>query len=318
LGFVLSRNFVVALLVIPRRTEVLPLAPLWRNGYRLFTAFFPGEVNIMLVRRVAARRLTLSVATAALLAGCAATPLGPTVSVMPGPGKTLYAFQTDNSACRAFAAEQVRGRAEAANQRAVGTALLSAALGASVGAAGGALGGDAGGGAAVGSALGAGAGTAIAANNNSAEQMGIQAQYDNAFSQCMYTKGEQVPGFARVAASAPLMGAPDPLIRATQSELIRLGFLNGAADGYAGPRTRGAISGFEQSNGLPVDGSSSPRLLARLQATPTSGAATASPPGNWVQPTGTSNWVPPTGTASATPASSSAAPSGWVAPTKSQ
>jgi hypothetical protein len=235
------------------------------------------------------------------------------VQVMPGPGKTMEAFQADNGSCKAFAADQVKGQADAANQRAFGTALLTTALGAATGAAGGSLGGDAGGGAAVGGAVGAGAGSAIGAMNNSTDQQGIQLQYDNAFSQCMYARGEQVPGFApaRVAMSAPMMAPPDPLIRATQSELIRLGFLNGAADGYTGPKTRAAISGYEQSNGLPVDGSSSPRLLAKLQATTTSVAsAPTSSPSAWVQPTG----MPGATSASA---SAPAAPSGWVAPTKS-
>jgi hypothetical protein len=266
----------------------------------------------MIARRVRASRLALSVASAALLSGCAATPMGPTVQVMPGPGKTFDAFQADNGSCKAFAAEQVRGQADAANQRAVGTALLSAALGAGVGAAGGALGGNAGAGAALGGAVGAGAGSAVGAGNNSADQMGIQAQYDNAFSQCMYSRGDQVPGFApvRVAVSAPVIPPPDPLVRATQSELIRLGYLQGGADGYTGRKTRTAISGFEQSNGLPVDGTASSRLLARLQATPTAAptAATASAP---------SAWVLPTATPSASPASAVAAPTGWVAPTRS-
>jgi hypothetical protein len=264
----------------------------------------------MLVCRVAVRRLSFSAATVALLAGCASTPLGPTVQVMPGPGKTFDAFQADNATCKGFAQQQVQGQADAANQRAVGAALLTTALGAGLGAAGGALGGDAGGGAALGAGLGAGAGTAIGANNSANDQMGIQAQYDNAFSQCMYSKGEQVPGYAPVRTAYVPMGgaAPDPLIRATQTELIRLGYLQGAADGFTGPKTRGAISSYEQSNGLPVDGSASSRLLAKLQSTPSNAAAaaTASAPSAWVAPTG-----------SATPASAPAAPSAWVAPTKS-
>jgi hypothetical protein len=267
----------------------------------------------MFVRRVAARRLTFSVATAALLAGCASTPLGPTVQVMPGPGKTLDAFQTDNNACKAFAADAVKGQADAANQRAVGTALLTTALGAGLGAAGGSLGGDAGGGAAVGAAAGAGAGTALGAGNNSYDQQGIQYQYDNAFSQCMYAKGEAVPGYAPVATAytpAPTGPAADPLVRSTQAELIRLGYLRGSADGFSGPKTHSAISAYEQANGLPVDGSPSSRLLARLQGTPTHSvaAATAAAPSAWVAPT--------TGAASATPASASAPAAGWVAPTK--
>jgi hypothetical protein len=267
----------------------------------------------MFVRCVAARRLSFSVATAALLASCAATPLGPTVQVMPGPGKTMDAFQADNGSCKSFAADQVKGQADAANQRALGTALLTTALGAATGAAGGSLDNNAGGGAALGGAVGAGAGSAIGAMNNSADQQGIQAQYDNAFSQCMYAKGEQVPGYAPVrAAYAPPGGqAPDPMIRATQAELIRLGYLQGAADGYTGPKTRGAISGYEQANGLPVDGRPTSRLLAKLQGTPTHAAAAA-------MASAPSAWVAPTGTPSATPASASApAASSWVAPTKS-
>jgi hypothetical protein len=246
------------------------------------------------------------------LAGCAATPLGPTVQVMPGPGKTLDAFQADNGACKAFASDAVKGQADAANQRAVGTALLTTALGAATGAAGGSLDGNAGGGAAVGGAGGAGAGSAIGAMNNSSDQQGIQYQYDNAFSQCMYAKGEAVPGYAPVAtAYAPSGPAADPLVRSTQSELIRLGYLRGSADGFSGPKTRNAISAYEQANGLPVNGSASSRLLARLQGTPThaAAAATASAPSAWVAPT--------SGAPSATPASASApAAGGWVAPTK--
>jgi hypothetical protein len=254
------------------------------------------------------RPLALGTLALGTLAGCASTSLGPTVQVMPGHGKGFDTFQSDNAGCKNFAANQVRGHADAANNRAVGTAFLATALGAGLGVAGGAVGGDAGGGAAPGAGLGAGTGSAIAADNNSNDQMGIQAQYDAAFSQCMYTKGEQVPGYA-VAAYVPMAtaAAPDTLIRATQTELIRLGYLQGAADGYATPRTRAAISSYEQANGMPVDGSSSSRLSAKLQGTPSNAtAATASAP---------SAWVAPAGSPSMTPAS---APSGgWVAPSKS-
>jgi peptidoglycan hydrolase-like protein with peptidoglycan-binding domain len=165
--------------------------------------------------------------------------------------------------------------------------------------------------------------------------MSIQQQYDNAFSQCMYANGEQVPGYAPIAMAPPAGPGPvssaDPMVRSTQSELIRLGYLQGGADGHMGPRTRGAISSFEQANALPVDGNPSPRLLARLQSTPTGAAApTASAPSNWVAPAGSasaapaasqaaapSGWVAPAGSVSATPAASqTAAPAGWVAPSK--
>jgi uncharacterized protein YcfJ len=269
----------------------------------------------MIVRRPAAGRFIMLIGTAGMLASCATTPLGPTVQVMPGYGKSFDTFQSDQSTCKNYAAGQVQGQADAANQRAAGTAVLGTVLGAGLGAAIGGAAGNAGAGAAIGAASGAGAGTMIGAGNNSDDQMSIQQQYDNAFAQCMYARGEQVPGFAPVAVAAPppaAMAAPDPLVRSTQSELIRLGYLNGSADGYMGPKTRGAISGFEQSNALPVDGSPSPRLLAKLQSTPTGAAATtASAPGGWVAPSGSTQAAAPAAGATA------AAPSGWVAPASS-
>jgi len=46
---------------------------------------------------------TLVVAAAVLLAGCAS---GPSVLVLPGPGKSLDEFHADDVACRAWAREQ--------------------------------------------------------------------------------------------------------------------------------------------------------------------------------------------------------------------
>jgi hypothetical protein len=239
--------------------------------------------------------------------------MGPTVQVMPGPGKTFDAFQADQFTCKGFAAQQVQGQADAANQRAVGGAVLTTLLGAGLGAAIGSVGGNAGGGAAIGAAAGAGGGALGGADASSQAQWGIQQQYDNAFAQCMYAKGEQVPGWAPQTVSEPTpapapapVAVADPTVRATQAELIRLGYLKDTADGFIGPKTRVAISSFQQANGLPADGAASQRLLARLQATPTSAAAaTASAPTGWVAPAGSAG-------AAAPPA---AAP-GWVAPAK--
>jgi Putative peptidoglycan binding domain len=250
---------------------------------------------------------------AATLAGCAQTPMGPTVQVMPGPGKSFEAFQSDQAYCKGYAGSQVQGQAENANQRAVGAAALTTVIGAGLGAAVGGAYGDAGAGAAIGAASGAGTGAAIGANGSSYDQMSIQQQYDNAFSQCMYAKGEQVPGFAPIAPPPPTASAgPDPLVRSTQSELIRLGYLHSSADGYMGPKTSGAIASYEQANGMPVDGSPSPNLLARLQSTPSGAPAPAAAP----TASAPTNWVAPAGSASAAP-SQSAPPSGWVAPAKS-
>jgi hypothetical protein len=278
------------------------------------------------IRHATVVRISLSACALAILAGCAATPLGPTVQVMPGRGKAFETFQSDQAGCKTYAAGQVNGQAEAANQRAVGAALLTTVLGAGLGAGIGGAAGDAGAGAAIGAAAGAGGGTMLGAGNSANDQASIQQQYDNAFSQCMYAKGEQVPGFAPNVAVRGPGAVADPMVRSTQSELIRLGYLRGGADGFMGEKTRSAIAAFEQGSGLPADGNPSPTLLARLQSTPAgASSATASASGNWVAPTGSgaltpvvatgAGWVAPTsGTAVATPASATAG--GWVTPTK--
>ena len=201
-----------------------------------------------------------------LLSGCAQTPLGPTVQVMPGPGKSFDAFQYDQAGCKQFAEGAVAGQAQNANNRAVGAAAIGTVLGAGLGAA---IGG--GRGAAIGAGSGAVAGTGLGMGSSSNEQYGIQQQYDNAFAQCMYAKGDMVPGYGPMMVNAPppMPSGPDPnLTMAVQHQLIRLGYLHGGADGVVGPMTGSAISQFESVSGLPVDGMPSPPLLARLQATP--------------------------------------------------
>ena len=130
------------------------------------------------------------VAASLLLGACAHEPLGPRVAVMPGQGKPFEVFQQDQSMCQAYANQQVGGEARDANNRAVGAAVLGTLLGAGLGAA---VGG--GRGAAIGAGAGAVAGTAYGANGSQYEQGGIQRQYDIAYTQCMYSRGNQVPGY---------------------------------------------------------------------------------------------------------------------------
>jgi hypothetical protein len=240
---------------------------------------------------------------------------------MPGPGKTFESFQADKVFCKAFASEQVQGQADTSNKRAVGTALSTGRLGAATGG----LVGSAG--AAVGATAGVGAGSTSGRSSSENDQLGIQRQYNNAFSQCMYSQHDQVPGFTPAMAYPPgpryASVLPDPLVRATQSELIRLGYMRGGTDGYVGPHTRNAIASFEQANGLPPDGSPSRHLLTRLQSTPISApvvtqstpprapvvtsipaATTASATSNWVSPT--------TGSSTRTPAAPSVHAPAWV------
>jgi murein L,D-transpeptidase YcbB/YkuD len=199
------------------------------------------------------------------LAGCVPANMGPTIQVMPGAGKSFEQFQADQSACEAYANDQVAGARKQANQQAVGTALLGSALGAGLGAAAG----DAG----VGAAAGAAVGTGVAAGNAQNAALTIQQQYDNAYSQCMYAKGEQVPGFAPPAPPPPPPEPPAPpkpkydsaLISEIQTELARIGLYSGAPDGAFGGRTRGAIKDFQKMKGLPADGVPSAALLDQLK-----------------------------------------------------
>ncbi len=226
--------------------------------------------------RLTARSVLVASGLAALLAGCATAPMGPTVTVMPGPGKSFSAFAADQEVCKSYASQQVQGQAEAANQRAVVGGAVTTVVGTGVGALIGAASGNAGTGAAIGAAAGAGGGGLYGAYNTQQQQGGLQSQYDSAYAQCMYAKGNQVPGFAPRTGVAPMPPSAMPQaapaasaeVQATQQQLIRLGYLHGAADGVAGPQTRGAIEAFQRANGMAVTGRPSAHLLSVLQASP--------------------------------------------------
>ena len=88
------------------------------------------------------------------LAACVAPPAAPTIPVAPGPNKTLDRFDADQAACQQNAAAQLSPAVAAANNQAVGGALLGGALGAGLGAGIGVAAGNAGKGAAIGAASG--------------------------------------------------------------------------------------------------------------------------------------------------------------------
>lgn len=228
--------------------------------------FLPAPLPISL--RNAGRRLAVmaGIGLTLGLAACVPAKMGPTVNVMPGDGKSFDQFQADKSACEAYADGEVAGARKQANQQAVGTALLGSALGAGLGAAAGNAG--------AGAAAGAAVGTGVAAGNAQNATLTIQQQYDNAYSQCMYSKGEQVPGFTppppppapAVEPPAPAKPKYDPaLISEIQTELTRIGLYSGTPDGAYGGRTRGAIKDFQKMKGLPTDGVPSKALLDQLK-----------------------------------------------------
>jgi hypothetical protein len=148
--------------------------------------------------RVTAPKI-LSLAGAGLLAGCAMQPVGPSVAVFPAPFKPFEVFQQDQDDCADYASRTVAGGAEAANSRALGTAAIGTALGLALGAATGD--GHA---ASFGAAGGAAVGSTIGANQSEQANFSLQRRYDNAYAQCMYAHGNQVPGFERP------YGAPPP------------------------------------------------------------------------------------------------------------
>ena len=149
-----------------------------------------GRLDVNIFTRKTSAKALVGLSLAALLAGCAVHPAGPTVAVMPAPNKPFEVFAQDQTICRQYADSQIAGGAEAANNQAVGTAVLTTILGAGLGAA---VGG--GSGAAIGAASGAVAGSAIGANNSGWGGYGLQQQYDVAYTQCMYAKGNQIPGY---------------------------------------------------------------------------------------------------------------------------
>ena len=128
------------------------------------------------------------------VAGCATVPTGPSVNVMPGPGKTFEQFQADDAVCRQWAAQQIgRSPQETVNQNTAVGAAVGTAAGAALGAAIGAASGHAGTGAAIGAGSGLLVGTAAGANAGQVYGMEGQRRYDIAYQQCMYSKGNQLP-----------------------------------------------------------------------------------------------------------------------------
>jgi len=146
-----------------------------------------------------------------VLAGCVTMPTGPSVQVMPGAGKSFEQFQADDSACRQWAQQQV-GMApqDVANQNTATGAVAGTAIGAGLGAALGAASGHAGPGAAIGAASGLLVGTAAGANAGQATGREAQRRYDNAYQQCMYAKGNQIPGIVEQPRRAYRTMPPPP------------------------------------------------------------------------------------------------------------
>ena len=72
---------------------------------------------------------------AAVLGGCATMPAGPSVMVLPEPGKSFEEFQSDDAVCRQWAMQQIQVPPnEIVNKSLAGGAAMGTAMGAGLGA----------------------------------------------------------------------------------------------------------------------------------------------------------------------------------------
>lgn len=144
-------------------------------------------------------------------AGCATMPMGPSVQVLPAPGKSFDQFQIEDANCRRWA-DQAIGTSpqQVQNQNTASGAAVGTLGGAAVGALLGAAGGNAGAGAAIGAGSGLLLGSAMGAQSGSAYSADAQRRYDNAYVQCMYSHGNQVPGVVRTYRRRTTIPPPPP------------------------------------------------------------------------------------------------------------
>jgi hypothetical protein len=145
------------------------------------------------------------------LTACAVQPpAGPQVAAMPGPGKSYDQFQADNARCQQAGAQAAGPLTpgEAANQSAVGSAVLGTALGAGAGALIGSAAGAVGAGAAIGAGVGLLAGSAAGAGNAQVSAASLQRAYDVAYVQCMAAAGEKVPDPGSIPGISPAGAYP--------------------------------------------------------------------------------------------------------------
>jgi len=166
-----------------------------------------GTLKALVVRRTGCVALICGL----LLGGCVTLPPGPSVMALPGTGRSFEQFQTDDLVCRQWASQQAGTTPERASGLSTAEgAGLGTLLGAGLGAALGAAAGNAGLGAAVGAGGGLLTGTALGARAGQTASYQVQHRYDNAYEQCMYAKGNQVPGVAPGGAAASIPPPPPP------------------------------------------------------------------------------------------------------------
>jgi len=139
--------------------------------------------------------------------GCASLPNGPSVMVLPGSGMSFEQFRNDDAICQQYAFFQVGGTTP--NQAGMKSGVTSAVVGTALGAAAGAAIGG-GGGAAIGAGSGLVGGSIVGTGAASSSMYADQQRYDNAYIQCMYAKGHQVPVSGQFSGASTSQSATPP------------------------------------------------------------------------------------------------------------
>jgi hypothetical protein len=140
-------------------------------------------------------------------AGCATIPAGPSVMVMPAPGKPFDLFQREDAACRQYAQQQIGiSPQDTVNNSAATGAVIGGVVGAGLGSLSGR-----GTSTALGAAGGALFGAAVGADSGRYYGYEAQRRYDIAYEQCMYANGNIIPGMRYYRRSAPPPPPPPDL-----------------------------------------------------------------------------------------------------------
>lgn len=155
-----------------------------------------------------------SVAAAQVLS-CASAVRSPTVVVAPSRDKSPSVFADDNLTCMAVATQLGEAAKNSSNTQVAGSALMNAAFNASNSAAAGAKGSM------VAANAAAGALTTVIAGGQVA-QVALQRRFDLAYAECMYSRGNSLPGFADAAArpASEIPGSTQDLIQLARSRLL--------------------------------------------------------------------------------------------------
>jgi hypothetical protein len=157
--------------------------------------------------------MILAAGVALALGACAVAPTAPSVMVLPGSQKSPDQFQADAGACQQQTQALLANDAQAANNQAVS----NAAIGTVIGAAAGALIGQGSYNPSAAAGWGAGTGlligSTVAGGNSQASSYSLQRRFDIAYMQCMYQRGNQVPGqvsYRRQTPAQPYANQPPP------------------------------------------------------------------------------------------------------------